>query len=48
MPVAQEVVQQVMSSISKEDAILLEERLEVMRANSYDGLDRTARIQYHH
>jgi DNA-binding MarR family transcriptional regulator len=38
MPTAQEVVDRVMSSIGREDAVQLEKRLEVMRENAYDSL----------
>jgi DNA-binding MarR family transcriptional regulator len=40
MPAAQHVVDQVMSSISQEDALSLEKVLKVIRRNAYDGLER--------
>jgi DNA-binding MarR family transcriptional regulator len=39
MPAAQHVVDQVMSSISQEDALSLEKVLKVIRRNAYDGLE---------
>jgi DNA-binding MarR family transcriptional regulator len=38
MPVAQEIVNQVMSSISQKDILQLESLLKVIRQNAYDGL----------
>lgn len=43
MPVAKEIVNQVMSSISKGDIALLEKRLRVLRQNSDHGLRDIAR-----
>ena len=40
MPVAQQVLDQLMSSISQNDALLLEKVLSVIRRNAYDGLER--------
>ena len=39
MPVAREIVNQVMSSISEGDAVLLEKSLGVLRQNAYHGLE---------
>ena len=38
IPVAKEIVNQVMSSISKDDAVMLEKRLRVLRQNAHHGL----------
>ena len=43
MPVAWDVVNQVMSSMSEGDAILLEKRLRNLRQNAHDGLDGFAK-----
>ncbi len=43
MPVAREIVDQVMSSISEGDAILLEKSLRVLRQNAHDGLEHLAK-----
>lgn len=40
MPVAQEIVNQVMSSISQDNALQLEKLLKVIRQNAYGGLER--------
>jgi DNA-binding MarR family transcriptional regulator len=40
MPAAQQVVDQLMSSISQDDALSLEKVLKVIRRNGYDGLER--------
>jgi DNA-binding MarR family transcriptional regulator len=40
MPVAQEIVNQVMSSISQDDARHLEKLLKVIRQNAYNGFER--------
>ena len=42
MPVAQKVVDQVMSSINEDDATLLKERLTTLRQNAHYGLDDLA------
>ena len=42
MPVAQKVVDQVMSSINEGDATLLKERLTTLRQNAHHGLDDLA------
>ena len=42
MPVAGEVVDQVMLSITEGDAVLLEKPLRVLRQNAYDGLESLA------
>lgn len=42
MPVAQEVVNQVMLSITKDDAALLKEKLTVLRQNAHYGLEDLA------
>jgi len=42
-PVAREIVNQVMSSISEGDAVLLEKRLRVLRQNAHCGLERVAK-----
>ena len=42
MPVAGEVVNQVMTSIAEGDAILLEKLLRVLRENAYKGLENSA------
>ncbi len=39
MPVAKEIVDQVMSSIDEGDAALLEKYLQTLRQNAYDGLE---------
>ena len=41
-PAAREIVNQVMSSISQDDAGLLEKQLGVMRQNAHQGLERVA------
>jgi DNA-binding MarR family transcriptional regulator len=38
MPVAEEVVKQVMSSITEDDAVLLKEKLRILRQNAHHGL----------
>ncbi len=43
MPVAREVVNQVMRSISKGDVILLEEFLRLLRQNAHYGLEHVAK-----
>jgi len=43
MPVAEEIVDQVMSSIDEGDAALLEKHLRTLRQNAYDGLGNVAR-----
>ena len=43
IPVAREIVNQVMSSISKGDAALLEKQLRVLRQNAHHGLRDIAR-----
>ncbi len=43
MPVAREIVNQVMSSISEGDAVPLEESLKVLRQNAHDGLQHLAK-----
>jgi len=43
MPVAKEVVDQVMLSIDEGDAALLEKHLRTLRQNAYDGLEHLAR-----
>ncbi len=43
MPVAKEIVDQVMSSIDEGDATLLEKRLQTLRQNAYDGLGNVAK-----
>ncbi len=43
IPVAQEVVNQVMSSITESDAALLKEKLRVLRQNAHHGLDALAK-----
>jgi DNA-binding MarR family transcriptional regulator len=42
IPVAQEVVNQVMSSITESDAALLKEKLKVLRQNAHQGLEGSA------
>lgn len=42
MPVAKEIVHQVMVSIGKGDAVLLEKLLRVLRQNAHDGLEHHA------
>jgi len=39
MPVAQEVVNQVMLSLTEGDAALLKEKLSILRQNAHDGLE---------
>jgi DNA-binding MarR family transcriptional regulator len=43
MPVAREIVDQVMSSISEDDALLLEKWLRVLRQNAHQGLEYVAK-----
>ncbi len=43
MPVAREIVNRAMSSISESDAIPLEKSLKVLRQNAYDGLEYLAK-----
>jgi len=43
MPVAREIVDQVMSSISEGDAVPLEKSLRVLRQNAHDGLEYFAK-----
>ena len=43
MPVAREIVDQVMSSISEDDAFLLEKSLRVLRQNAHHGLEYVAK-----
>ena len=43
MPVAREVVDQVMSSISEGDTVPLERSLRVLRQNAHDGLEHLAK-----
>jgi len=43
MPVAAEIVDQVMLSIDEGDAIPLENSLRVLRQNAHDGLEHLAR-----
>ena len=43
MPVARELIDQVMSSITEADALNLSQTLEVLRDNTYDGLENIAR-----
>ncbi len=43
MPVARDIVNRVMSSISEGDAILLEKSLRVLRQNAHDGLEHLAK-----
>ncbi len=43
MPVAREIVNQVMLSISEGDAIPLEKSLKVLRQNAHDGLEHLAK-----
>ena len=45
MPVAREIVNQVMSSISEGDAVLLEKSLGVLRQNAYHGLEHVAKLE---
>lgn len=43
MPVARELIEQIMSSISETDASNLTQTLEVLRDNTYSGLESIAR-----
>ncbi len=43
MPVAREIVDRVMSSISEDDALQLEKSLRVLRQNAHDGLEHLAK-----
>ncbi len=43
MPVAREIVDQVMSSISEDDALQLEKSLRVLRQNAHHGLEYAAK-----
>ena len=47
MPVAEEVVDRVMSSIAEGDATLLEKTLRVLRQNTHDGLEHVAKRTQH-
>jgi len=42
MPVAKEIIDQVMLSIDEGDAALLEKQLRVLRQNAYDGFEGVA------
>jgi DNA-binding MarR family transcriptional regulator len=42
MPVAREIVDQVMSSISEDDALLLEKSLRALRQNAHQSLEHVA------
>ena len=44
MPVAKEVVDQVMLSITEGDAVLLEKLLRILRQNAHHGLEHAARL----
>ena len=48
MPVAREIVNQVMLSISEGDAVVLEKLLRVLRQNAHDGLEHFAKRSQHH
>ncbi len=43
MPVAREVVNQVMQTISEDDAVLLEKSLRLLRQNAHHGLEHVAK-----
>lgn len=43
MPVAREIVDQVMSSVDEDDALLLEKSLRVLRQNAHRGLEYVAK-----
>ena len=43
MPVARELIKQIMSSITETDASNLSQTLEVLRDNAYDGLESIAK-----
>jgi len=43
MPVAREIVDQVMSSISEDDALLLEKSISVLRQNAHQNLEYVAK-----
>jgi len=43
MPVAREIVDQVMSSISEDDAVLLEKSLSALRQSAHQGLEHVAK-----
>jgi len=47
-PVARDIVDQVMLSISEGDAGLLEKLLRVLRQNAHDGLEHLAKRSQHH
>jgi MarR family 2-MHQ and catechol resistance regulon transcriptional repressor len=47
MPVAREIVNQVMLSISEGDAVPLENSLRVLRQNAHDGLEHLAKCAQH-
>ena len=47
MPVAREIVNQVMSSISEEDVVLLEKSLAVLRQNACNGLGQIPKRSQH-
>jgi len=44
-PVAREIVDQVMLSISEGDAVLFEKPLRVLRQNAHDGLEHIAKVE---
>jgi len=48
IPVARDIVGQVMLSISEGDAGLLEKSLRVLRQNAHDGLEHLAKRSQHH
>jgi DNA-binding MarR family transcriptional regulator len=45
MPVAEEIVDQVMSSIDEGDAALLEKHLRTLRQNAHQGLEHIAKVE---
>lgn len=48
IPVARDIVDQVMLSISEGDAVLLEKLLRVLRQNAHDSLEHLAKRSQHH
>jgi len=44
MPIAQDIINQAMSSISESDTLLLEQSLQVLRQNAHDGLEEANKL----
>jgi DNA-binding MarR family transcriptional regulator len=43
MPCARGIIDQVMSSLTEVDAVIMKEKLKILRENAYDGLENIAR-----